>query len=466
MPYPNEKARRLGHVPVVNSKSVQNSLERWIISTAIIDSSSEIKQACIAVDNLPGTDRSDQVLYGITVDGSDTEVEATRDHPTIKIEYLRVAASFVDFSKLKDAGKGEFVDPRKLRESYQHAAFDGALPGSGLVQPGLTGVQTWRKELNNFFATTHFDEESPESLLDMLFEISGKPGNPITELSLSKCPSCLSNSSPIKIPKAGTVCPNCNESLYPTDVLRTAEEYSVEGSNQSPLTRTMLVAERLTSLGIMKTLYLNQRSTEVLGKTLFITDGPLALFGVVAPLHRKIHNYIQEMQNNLNSINNFPAPLIVGVEKSDRFVEHSEIISNSLKNGHVMPLSQKYINKITGRPEGHKYGVDEFYGRRFIYKTSSGNTIVFTIPPAPGIKPYGEEASEDINSYPTLKTICKVLDKIQTRLYPNAVIPVALAHNAASIPLGIGQSVLRAFSQEKLGLERTSRTHQKGPFAR
>lgn len=48
--------------------------------------------------------------------------------------------------------------------------------------------------------------------------------------------------------------------------------------------------------------------------------------------------------------------------------------------------------------------------------------------------------------------ICEVLDGVRTRLYPNAVIPVALAHSSAALPLGVGQSVLRALAQKGVGL--------------
>ena len=60
---------------------------------------------------------------------------------------------------------------------------------------------------------------------------------------------------------------------------------------------------------------------------------------------------------------------------------------------------------------------------------------------------------------------CEVLDHVQTRLYENAVIPVALAHSAASLPLGVGQSVLRALVQQSLGLPTRSQIRQTGPFA-
>tara|TARA_Y100000815_G_scaffold95791_1_gene84643 strand:- start:2784 stop:3065 length:282 start_codon:yes stop_codon:yes gene_type:complete len=89
---------------------------------------------------------------------------------------------------------------------------------------------------------------------------------------------------------------------------------------------------------------------------------------------------------------------------------------------------------------------------------------VITVPPKAGISPYGDAAGELIANYPSLRVICEVLDHLQTRLYENAVIPVALAHSAASLPLGVGQSVLRALGQRLLGLPQRSYSAQRGPF--
>lgn len=78
-----------------------------------------VTSLCRPVEDLENAGVSDAVRFAITVDGSDTEVEATREHPTIKVGYVRVAASFIDFEKLHQAGAGDFVDPHLLRESHQ-----------------------------------------------------------------------------------------------------------------------------------------------------------------------------------------------------------------------------------------------------------------------------------------------------------------------------------------------------------
>jgi len=470
VPYPSERASRLGHVPIVNSQAVQDAFARWEVAQATPADENRVTSLCRPLEVLDNAGISDGIRFAISVDGSDTEVEATREHPTIKVGYVRVAASFIDFDKLHEAGTGHFVNPHLLRESHQHAAFDRALPGSGLIIPGSTGVDTWRQELNRFLQETKFDQDSEQTLADMLLALHGSPNAPATTAPLRRCPVCQASDAQlsggrIDVPKSGTNCPECGQKVYLGDVLRTEEEYMPEGSNRSSLTRLMLVAERLTSLGYMQLLFEDAHSYDVLGRTIFITDGPLGLYGTVAPLKRRFQNYLAEFAKHC-AANNRPAiPLVVGVEKSGTFVDHAQLISHLIEPGHVMLLTTEYINRITGRPAGNPYGSDEFYGRRFIYRTMSGGILVFTVPPKPGVTPYGDPDGELWSSYPTLRPVCEVLEQVQTRLYENAVIPVALAHSAASLPLGVGQSVLRALVQQSLGLPARSQIRQTGPFA-
>ena len=469
MPYSSERASRLGHVPVVNDQAVHDAFSRWEVAQATPADENRVTSLCRAVDELDNADIAAAVRFAITVDGSDAEVEATREHPTVKVGYVRVAASFIDFEKLHAAGAGDFVNPHLLRAAHQHAAFDRALPGSGLVIPGSTGVDTWRQELDRFLHETKFDPASEQTLADMLLALHGSPSAPATSVPLRRCPSCGAKDAQlsggqIDVPKEGTTCPECGEPVYLGDVLRTEEEYMPEGSNRSALTRLMLVAERLTSLGYMQLLFEDVHNYEVLERTLFITDGPLGLHGTVAPLKRRFQDYLGAFSMQCIANDRPAAPLVVGVEKSGAFVEHANLIAHLIEPGQVMFLTTDYINRVTGRPLNNPYGSDEFYGRRFIYRTKNGRTLVVTVPPKPGVTPYGDPDGELWSSYPTLRPICEVLDHVQTRLYENAVIPVALAHSAASLPLGVGQSVLRALVQQSLGLPARSQIRQNGPF--
>jgi len=105
------------------------------------------------------------------------------------------------------------------------------------------------------------------------------------------------------------------------------------------------------------------------------------------------------------------------------------------------------------------YGEDEFYGRRFFYKTSTGRMLVITVPRLPEGDPYENRSPVKLpdmhanpEHYPTLRATLEALDRVQTRMYPNAVIPVALAHEAVALPPGTGSHVLTLMAKQALGL--------------
>ncbi len=72
-----------------------------------------------------------------------------------------------------------------------------------------------------------------------------------------------------------------------------------------------------------------------------------------------------------------------------------------------------------------------------------------TVPPsaALGAAPTDEFSPAD---YPTLRATCDVLDRIGTRLYENATIPVALAHRWCAYPLAQATEVLKLHAEEHL----------------
>lgn len=452
MPYPGERAARLGHVPTVNNAAIQAALQGWQVTHGTATDPMTLTAACLSLADIPGQEgNADDVKYSLTVDGSDSEVEATREHPTVKVGYLRIAGSMVNLTEFRKLDTEKIIDPRRVRRAHNEYAFDAALPGSGLVRPGMTGRDTWRYELNQFLLTSRIDGGTSLTLADGLLAIRGAERTPATSVEIAVCPMCKYKpappQSPLSVSKTGGTCPDCAGDLYLADILRLHEEYNEEGSNFSPITRAMNMAERL-----MTTCYIEFFMgviPEALKHTIFITDGPLALHGPVAPQSRTFLAHHQTVMETLAATGQIAGPLVVGVEKSGAFVEHAERIKDLIPTGSALMLTNDYINRITGRPDDNQYGTDEFYGRRFIYRTSTGDALVITVVPKPGVAPYSSEsASEDHSSYPFLRVICETLDSLRTRMYHNAVIPVALAHSSASLPLGVGRSVLTKLAQE------------------
>jgi hypothetical protein len=190
-----------------------------------------------------------------------------------------------------------------------------------------------------------------------------------------------------------------------------------------------------------------------------IVDGPLALFGPQAPLKRPVTTYLQALYADLRARDLHP-PLIVGLEKGGRFADHARSISPFVSPGQMVHVDEDYINSRVrgGHTPRTPYGKDEFFGRRFFYKTLDGRMTTLTVPRFPSGAPYAESNCENLDQYPTLRPTLQLLDRIGTRLYQDAVIPVALAHNYAAYPLGTGSDVLRILAQQNLGIDPSAST--------
>ncbi|MGQ0592094.1 MAG: hypothetical protein ACT4QB_05430 [Gammaproteobacteria bacterium] len=436
---------------------MREALQRWTFP-GIEPAPALLVSRCVRVEDLPGP-TSPETRYVIAFDGSPQEVPARVEYPSIRVEYLQLAGVYVDLARFFGATDGPFIDPRKLASSSQQQIINAVLPGSNVYGPSLTPTENWRSELFELFRRQGISDfgEPPFTVLDALFHLYGSPAGPIREIVLGRCPykddGCLAANVPVG--PSGTGCPSCGRQVWPTDVLRTHEEFDDEGSNVIPVTRTMSVIERLLSISYLACFL--RAMPQVLADGAFITDGPLAVFGTSAPMKRKFVSFWSSLVSAVAAQGIAP-PLVFGLEKSGIFVDHAKAIGSAVENGRVVVLDEAYIRRhVKRRKSGTPYGQDEFYGRRFFFKTSSGRMLVLTVPRSPGGQPYGEGDCEELAEYPTLKRTVQLLDRIETRLYTDAVIPVALAHSAAALPLGTGQDVLRLLAQDVLGLSRTGR---------
>lgn len=456
MPYEREFAPRLGHVSAASSSAIQQALTRWNIPALTADTG-EIEKRIVAVDRLSAEQGRPPPKFAFAFDGSDIEVPARLEYPSVTVGFLQIGGALVDLDKFFDSDDDGLVDPRKLRQAMDARSIQSVLPGSMIVRPGMTGVETWRLELDDMFRTSGFTESGETyTLHKALLTLHGSPGIPATSVTVGRCPSCSAQN--IQVTATGATCQACSNILYITDVLRTHDEFAESGSNMVPFTRVMNAAERFLSLGYIDWLYSNYPAA--LATTIFIQDGPLAFYGTTAPLLRRWLSYWSSLNTKLAQSENLP-PLVVGVEKSGAFVEHANAIAEYIPNGHVMGLDNHYIQtRIRAKASDKWYGQDEFYGRRFFYKTSTGRMLVVTIPRVPGGNPYNESKQAasppdwhaNPDRYPTLKATLEALDRVQTRMYANAVIPVALAHEAVALPLGTGSHVLTLMAKQALGL--------------
>ena len=384
----------------------------------------------------------------MSFDGSQSEVAVREEYPSTRIGYVQIAGVLVHLDEMLGQGAEHLVDPAVVRNASDEALYSLVVPSSNVCRNDSSTVRdSWRAEV--FDILEHYKVEDV-SLLDIFMQVVGFSDKraPSGGVMLARCAALEScPATNIAVSSTGGTCPACSQRLYPTDALRIHEEVSEEHTNLTAIGRLMSLLEHITMVGYLQ--FLLQRQPRALGSVAFVMDGPLAVFGPQAWLHAPFQALIYSLFERLATANLRP-PIIVGLEKGGQFAEHAAAISNKIERRTLMALPDSYIygHVLASRPSaGSAFGRDTYYGQKFFYRTAQGQLLTLTTP----LSPTAAADRHEPNRYPILPATIQLLDNIGTSLYADAVIPVALAHSYASIPLKTGSRVLTLLSRQHLG---------------
>jgi hypothetical protein len=450
MPYKDrsgrlERARSTGHVPIVQNELVQERLRNFRVFTREVPA--EVEPGLLVDPASLGAVTSTP-KWVMSFDGSPHEVAAREEYPSTRIGYVQVAGVLVHLDELLGQETAHLVDPAVIRSATQEALHSMVLPGSNVCRQDMPTVRdSWRAEVYEIFRDYSVEEIPLLDVFMLLVSISDK--NAAGSVVLSRCSAtegCTARN--FVVPRQGTRCPSCQGQVFPTDALRLHEEVSEEHGNATSLGRLMTVLEHVTLVAYLY--FLSQRQPRVLGSVGFVLDGPLALFGPQAWLHTPILAFLNALEASLAE-KSFGSPIVVGIEKGGQFADHAAAIADRIPRGRLMRLPDDYIYRhiLTFRAAPNTaFGRDTYYAQKFFYKTIQGKMTTITIPKRmpPATPP------DDPMHYPILGSALALLDRLGTSLYEDALIPVALAHSYASIPLRTGSKVLTLLSRELLGL--------------
>ncbi|WP_156045418.1 DNA double-strand break repair nuclease NurA [Herbidospora cretacea] len=387
----------------------------------------------------------------LAVDGSYV-VERVRDGlPSVLYGFAQAAAAYVDLGILETQKAQRFVDPYEIARAVNTALVTLDLPVSGAyTREGVDIKTSWREAIDQLFRTKKIEvNRLNQSLLELLFLLHGSPGQPAVAVPVN-CPTEECGKD-IPVSRSGSSCTTCGVQLFPTDVLRLHEEVGEEGSNQSALGRLMSVVELLVLVGLA-TLLWEQSRQELLTTTLFIVDGPLAMYGPPAKLRGRALDYFQAMAVTTPSV----GPFICGIEKTGAMVDYARQLARHdvLNPGDLLICDEEILARVTNAKNVRGYGKETYWGRKFIYRALDGRVVVPTIMPPSGA-PYDANGGQpDSVGYPTLPAILDVIDRTGSSMYIDGIIPVAAAHGKAAFPIGVGTDVLRLVAAVRLGLDR------------
>lgn len=452
----HESASRLGHSAAA-VKAIADQRTFHVPAEAIQDVEAIRKQIRPRGD-FAAPSASERLTAALAIDGSHI-VEPIRDGlPSVVYGFAQAAAAYVDLGVLESQRAERFVDPYKIERAVNTALVTLDLPVAGAyTRPGVDIVTSWREAINELFRQKKIDvNRLDQPLLDLLFLLHGAPGAPASTVPVNcPTPDCVKDAP---VPPDGVDCAVCSVRLFPTDVLRIHEEVGEEGSNQSALGRLMSVIELLVLVGLATLLWEQSRHKALL-TTLFIVDGPLAVFGTPAKLRGRALEYFQAMGSSAPGM----APYVCGIEKSGVLVDYARQLARHdiLEPGDLLVCDESVIARVVNANNALAYGKETYWGRKFVYRALDGRVVVPTVPPPSGAPYSASGGKADPADYPTLPAILDVIDRTGSSMYVDGIIPVAAAHGKAAFPIGVGTDVLRLVATKRLGLD--SSGGQTGP---
>jgi len=453
MPYEGEFASKTSQSEFLRNPDIQSFLEQCDFLTPPSD---EEAQAMAERFCEPPSVNDKLPPFVVAVDGSNYEASIDDKLPSTKVGYIKIGAILINLEEFGSLRVGKMVDPFKVAELQDNnSALTFSVPSANIKWGNKQNVRnSFRAFVDQQFysARTRFTEGDPfTSLRTTLFHMASiRPGEMHTgdthKLKIYKCPTCSKGPVELQdIPKQQS-CPFCNAEVYPTDCLRIWEEVSDYQSNQVPISRLMMVLEHIIPIHYIRHLY--RIAPLLLSGIEFFVDGPLAIFGTPAWLHRSIMIFLKDVNKKLIKHGQLPLTMI-GLQKTGQVVDHLNLIDRFIPNNRLLAIDDDYRYKfiLSGREaSGNGFGFETYYGQDFIFKTPSGRTFVFGLP-----YPYAskDEAGVDFvnekvkfDHYSQLPQALKLISYLESDLYKNAVIPIALAHRFTAISFQPGGRVL------------------------
>ncbi len=457
MPYSRERAGKGGHADLVRNPDVAEFLE----NCSYMREPSDQEGANIASSFRNAPSGAGLPVKVIASDASTYSEAISGRFPSTQVGYVKVSLVLVDlkeFASLTEPGS-RYVDPFKVAAMHRNAnAISFTLPGSNIRYKNASTVKDgFRRAVFDQYsdARTNFAKGEKYSLCDTLLAINGG------KISFKKCPSC--GEYPDKDfefdgNNLATSCNSCHANIFVTDDLRLHEQVSDYGDCASAITRFMNVTEHLLVASLIRMLAKYQ--PEALSNMGFVLDGPLAIFGQPADVHKRLmalYNDIAETQ----LARNLRPPVIIGLQKDGQVMEHARSLVPFLNNLFLKKpayrvVDDAYRGKYICEVQNTNFGHETYYGQDFILKTESGRIFTVGIPyPFHDKQPRADFANRKSNPENYGDLLSRSFDLIQyfeLDLYENAVVPVALAHRHASISLVPGGKVLDLVSKHGLGI--------------
>lgn len=425
---PFERASKIAHTNILNNPDVQEFVETCTLPSAPQGETLEALQK-----PLPPAEK--RIEHVIAVDGGMTEVLVRKEFPSASMAFMTFGPLTLTLADLTELDFQPFIAPEDMAKLKNLQRYSLPLPSKAICAAGAASFSVGvRRQIQRFIAEKH--PELMRTLQWILFR-EWLPEDQRQVWEVPQCPNC--GYPKIRFESGGLIevaCKNCSAAVYLSDSLRLYERIDDEQGAGGIMAYLLTTLEQLVIVNIIRQLL--DLKPSILREILLIKDGPLAFFGVVAPIHKPVRE-LMEYLSNLDNGN--PLICLIGLEKSGSFVEHAALIEPTLKRGHYLLPDTEYIYKYIqpGNPSREGFGHNTYYGAKLIFKSDRGDVFVATIPTRSfQVAPKFEDLLNGAE-------VVSVTSQLRCSMYDNALIPVVLANRLVSLADVPSSEILKRF---------------------
>lgn len=438
---PIERASKIAHGNIIKNPEVQAYVRR-----CVLPSSSTVEELDSMLEILEDVDTS-EVTAVIALDGGFTHTYVRQEFPSATIAFFTFGPLLLELTHLRKLGRKRFISPEDIARLKKIERYTLVLPTKGIRLEKLPTLSSAiRHTIHRFFVRPREDDDNlMASLKWFLFRRWRRnPDNSLIQ-SVDHCPSeCGHGSISFSFhDPAEKTCPRCKQPVFLTDVFRFHERIDDELGAGGIIAYVMTMLEQLVLVHLFYSI-IERLKPSLMRNILFIKDGPLAFFGLVAPLYKPMRELTSYLLSEPDGPSG-PILRLAGLEKTGAFVEHATLIQDHMAPGSYLVLGDSYIRRyIVPRDSEAVFGQNTYYGQKVIFRAQSGDMHVGTIP---GRNFHAEPKGSDI---PELQTILTLIAELRCSMYDNSLIPIALANKLVSLSHFPSRQILAAFAKENI----------------
>jgi hypothetical protein len=431
---PFERASKIAHASVINNPTV-----RAFIAKCELPAAPATESLAAMLQPLPPP--TGNIHSIIAIDGGLAETFVRAELPSASIAFATMGPVLLELDTLAGLDSQAFIGPEDMSRLKSVQRYSLALPTRGVRVAGCaTFSEGVRRTIQDFLLVG--DGHLMRALQWLLFR-GWLPAAAQSRWQLPRCPNQGCAGEKIEF-GPGTplefTCQQCHRPVFLADGLRLYERIDDEQGAGSILAYLLTALEQIVLVHIIRTLF--ELKKGFLKEFLLVKDGPLAFFGVTAPLYRPV----RDLMSFLGGGTAEPMINLIGLEKSGPFVEHAALLEPHIPPGQVLLLSNDYIYKhiVPGDPKTNIFGQNTYYGAKLIFRSNRGDTYVATVPTG------GESTASHVQEVYNLGEVLDVTGRLRCSMYDNALLPIVLANRLVSLAHVPSAEILARFAKKTI----------------